>query len=346
MSTMVTDVITHFQTNLGAFYSAASAGITGYVVPIAWAMLGISMMVWCYAVIEGKVTTPLTDWIFKFVCAMIVIYAMSGGYLKLVAEPIFNLGDELQIAVANKVLPGSGSSAVDILTRLDDEIINVITSIFKAAGDAFTALDFGSAALLIVFGLLVAVATLLLLGTAVFFYVFAKVGLSLVLGVGPFFIFGLLNQHTRNYFFSWLNTALYFVFYQLLTVMFVLMFLSILDSYMTQLLVMLGGTTFSVGETVLNLLGMGSVKINVIAVLTPIIVISFAMFFMLLQLPTIASSMTSGSGGSFGHGMYSIVQTLRGGGKGGNGPTPQPTPPSPGSPPGNAPKPKLLPPPR
>jgi type IV secretion system protein VirB6 len=343
---MVTDVITHFQTNLGAFYSAASAGITGYVVPIAWAMLGISMMVWCYAVIEGKVTTPLTDWIFKFVCAMIVIYAMSGGYLKLVAEPIFNLGDELQIAVASHVLPGSGSTAVDIMSRLDDKIINLLTVIFKAAGEAVKALDFGSFALLIIFGLLVAVATLLLIGAAVFFYVFAKVGLSLVLGVGPFFIFGLLNQHTRNYFFSWLNTALYFVFYQLLTVMFVLMFLSILDSYLTSLFTTLGGSTYSITDTVLNIMGLGPVKVNVIAVLTPVIVISFAMFFMLLQLPTIASSMTSGSGGSFGHGMYSIVQTLRGGGKGGgSGPTP-PSPPSPGPTGGGGQTPKLLPPPR
>lgn len=314
---MVTQIATKFEASLGTFYSAASAAISGYVLPIAWVMLGIALLVWCYAIMEGKVQSPLQDWIFKFISAMIVLYAISGGYLSLIADPLFDLGNQLSALVSGA---GGKGTALSTISGLYDLIINLLSIIFETAGLAMKNLAFGTAIQLYLWGVIVAIATLLLMATALFFYIYAKLGISLVLAVGPFFVLGLINQHSRSYFFSWLNTALYFVFYQVLTVLFVVLFLSILTDYMTTLQTQLSGTSFSLVEGVANLVGLGSVQLNVAAAMIPIVIISIAMFFMLFQLPTIAASMTGGSGGAFGNGLYSMVMMMRGrGGKGGGG---------------------------
>ena len=68
-----------------------------------------------------------------------------------------------------------------------------------------------------------------------------------------------------------------------------------------------------------NLIGVGGAGVNVAAVCIPIILISMAMFFIFLQIPTICASLTGGSGGSFGVGLssFSYAKSLLGRGKGG-----------------------------
>lgn len=315
MATMVQDVVTHFTNATNTFIASSAGLISGYVMPIGWTILAIGLLVHAWAIMEGKVQAPLQDWMFKLVAALMVLYAMSGGYLNWLSEPLYNLGDELGTLLAG------GGNAVTSLSTVNDKVLNLLSTIFSAAGESFSFLDFGSAVILLIFGILVFIACYLLIATALFFIVFAKLGISLVLAVGPFFVMALLNQHTRNYFFSWLNTALYFVFYQVLTVLFIILFIGILDQYMTALETKLAGATWSIENAVLNLIGMGGpgTQTNLVATMVPVVVISLAMFFMLLQLPTIASSMTSGSGGAFGNGLYAMSQMFRRGGKKGGG---------------------------
>ena len=319
MSTMVQDVVTHFTTALNTFIAGSAGIISGYVMPIGWTILAIGLLVHSWAIMEGKVQAPLQDWMFKLVAALMVLYAMSGGYFNWISDPLYNLGDELGTLLAG------GGSAVASLAALNDRVLDLISATFSAAGTSFEFLDFGSGAILLIFGILIGIACYLLIGAALFFIIFAKLGISLVLAVGPFFVLGLLNQHTRNYFFSWLNTALYFVFYQVLTVLFIILFIGILNEYITALQTALSGATWSVENAVLNMIGMGGpgTGTNLVATLTPVVVISIAMFFMLMQLPTIASSMTSGSGGAFGNGLYAMSQIFRRGkgGSGGNTPS-------------------------
>lgn len=312
MSTFVPDVISQFNAALTTFLTSSAGVISGYVMPIGWVVLAIGLLVHAWAIMEGKVQAPLQDWLFKLIAALMVLYAMSGGYLNWIGIPLANLGSDLGILLAG------GTDATSVLSNANDRIVELVTVIFRAAGLAMKGLDYGSAVLLVVFGILVGFACFLLIGTALFFIIFAQIGISLVIAVGPFFVLGLLNQHSRNYFFSWLNTALYFVFYQVLTILFISLFLSILEQYINALNVALSGVDYSIKNAVLNMIGMGTAKLNVVATLTPVIIISVAMFFMLLQLPTIASSMTSGSGGQFGNGLYAMARM---GGVGGRGRT-------------------------
>ena len=141
----------------------------------------------------------------------------------------------------------------------------------------------------------------------------------MVLAVGPFFVLALVLPQTRSYFYSWLNTALYFVFYHVFTAIFIFMFIGIINSYVTKLNTSLGSVgTGGVMSMVANLMGVGTASLNVAAITIPILLISISMFFMFLQIPTICSSITSGSGGAFGSGLQSIMHIkglMKGSGK-------------------------------
>jgi type IV secretion system protein VirB6 len=303
---LIKDIYTNFETALSGFYEGAAAGISGYVIPVAWILLGICMLIWCYLVMEGKVAIPVSDWLLKFVGFMLVLHVMGNGYLSWVARPIFNLPSELTTAANHSV-----ADAPELLGQINAKVVDLISAMFIAAGNLATDFAFGSAITLFLIAALVTVAAYMLLATALFAVIFSKLGLSLVLAVGPFFLLALVLPQTRNYFFSWINTALYFVFYHVFTALFVFMFIGILNSYLTKLNARLGaagdGGIQSVASSLAGVSGSGP-GINVIAICLPIILISLAMFCMFLQIPSICASMTGGSGGSFFSGLGVIAR--------------------------------------
>lgn len=301
---IIGDIYSNFERALNGFYEGAAAGISSYVIPIAWVLLGICMLIWCYLIIEGKVAMPITDWLLKFVGFMVVLYIMGNGYLSWVARPIFNLPAELTTALSS-----SATSSPDLLGQVNEKIVDLVSAMFTAGTRLVKDLAIGPAIALFLMGVLVIIAAYLLLAVALFAIVFSKLGLSLVLAVGPFFVLALVLPQTRNYFYSWLNTALYFVFYHVFTALFIFMFIGIINSYVGKLNTQLGstGSGGSVLAMVSNLVGVGGAGLNVAAVCIPIILIAMAMFFMFLQIPVICASMTGGSGGSFGAGLTNLT---------------------------------------
>jgi type IV secretion system protein VirB6 len=301
---IIGDIYSKFDIALGGFYEAAAAGISGFVIPIAWVLLGICMLIWCYLIIEGKVAMPITDWLLKFVGFMVVLYIMGNGYLTWVAKPIFDLPSALTTAMSN-----TATNAPDLLGQVNEKVVDLVSAMFTAGSNLVKELAIGPAIALFLMGLLVVVAAYLLLAVALFAIIFSKLGLSMVLAVGPFFVLALILPQTRNYFYSWLNTGLYFVFYHVFTALFIFMFIGIVNSYMGTLNTTLGGAGGGGGvlNMVANLLGVRGSGLNVAAICIPILLISLAMFFMFLQIPTMCSSLTSGSGGSFGAGLTSIT---------------------------------------
>jgi type IV secretion system protein VirB6 len=312
---IIGDIYNKFEQALDQFYESAAAGISAYVIPTAWVLLGICILIWCYYVIEGKVPFPITDWILRFVGFMIVLHMMGSGYLTLVATPLSNLPSELTNALSASI-----SSAPDVLGQVNEKVVDLVSAMFSAGTDLVRDLAIGPAVALFVMGILVIAATYLLLSAALFSIIYSKLGLSMMFAVGPFFLMALILPQTRNYFFGWLNTVLYFVFYHVFSVLFVLMFIGIFDSYVGSLNTTLGGVpTGGVLSMVARLVGVRGDGLNVAALTIPILLIALAMFFMFLQIPTICASLTGGSGGSIGAGFssFSYAKSLLGRSKGG-----------------------------
>lgn len=300
---IIGDIYSNFERALIGFYEGAAAGISGYVIPVAWVLLGICMLIWCYLIIEGKVAVPITDWLIKFIGFMVVLYVMGGGYLGWVAKPIFDLPTELTTA-----LSASASSAPDLLGQVNEKVVDLVSAMFTAATNLIRDMAVGPAIALFLLGVLVIVSTYLLLAAAMFSIIFSKLGLSMVLAVGPIFLLALVLPQTRSYFHSWLSTAFYFVLYHVFSGIFIFMFIGIVNSYVAQLNSTLGGVSSGgVLSMVARLIGAKGDGLNVAALTIPILLISLAMFFMFLQIPVMCSSLTRGSGGSFGAGLMSFT---------------------------------------
>ena len=300
---IIGDIYNNFERALGGFYEGAASGISGYVIPIAWVLLGICMLIWCYLIIEGKVAVPITDWLLKFVGFMVVLYVMGNGYLSWVARPLFDLPSEL-----TRALSATSGGAPDLLGQVHEKVVDLVSAMFTAGTKLIKELAFGPAIALFLMGVLVIVTVYLLLAAALFSVIFSKLGLSMVLAIGPFFILALVLPQTRNYFFSWLNTVLYFVFYHVFSALFIFMFIGIVHSYVGKLNSTLGGVGGgNVLSMVARLLGASGEGLNVAAICIPLLLISMAMFLMFLQIPTMCASLTSGSGGSLGAGFANLV---------------------------------------
>lgn len=307
-SDIIGDIYANFDRALAGFYESAATGISGYVIPVAWVLLGISMLIWCYLVMEGKVAIPATDWFLKFIGFMLVLHMMGGGYLSWVARPISSLPSELTAAASK-----SGANAPEMLGSVNSKVVDLISVLFTAASNFANDLALGAAIAMFLLATLVTIAAYLLLATALFAVIFSKLGLSLVLAVGPFFLLALVLPQTRSYFFSWVGTALYFIFYHLFTALFIFMFIGIVESYLAHLAVKLGGGAGGDVATMARQLSGASgdgAGMNVVAICVPIILISLAMFCMFLQIPSICASMTGGNGGSFVSGLAVLARAL------------------------------------
>ena len=301
---IISDVHSSFERALFGFFEGAANALSAYVLPVAWVLLGISMLVWCYLIMEGRVGAPLTDWLLKFIAFMILLYVMGDGYLSWVATPIFELPTEL----VNVMTAGRGN-AIEILGRVNDKILDLVSAMFVAGTSLFQELAVGPAIALFLMAVLVTIAAYLLLAAALFSIIFSKLGLSMVLAVGPLFVLASILPQTRRYFYSWISTALYFVFYQILSVIFIFLFIGIIHTYVTKLNDRLGGIGAGGGviSMVARLIGASGEGLNVAALCIPILLISLAMFLMFLQIPTMCASLTTGSGGSFGGGLASFM---------------------------------------
>jgi type IV secretion system protein VirB6 len=300
--TVIADVYNNFDKALSGFYETAAAGLSSYVIPVAWVLLGICLLIWCYMVMEGKAAMPINDWLLKFIGFMVVLYIMGGGYLSWVAQPLFNLPSELTTALSH-----TSGNAQDLLGQVNEKVVDLISAMFAAANRLISDFAIGPAVTLFLLAILVVVAVYLLLASALFSIIFAKLGLSMVLAVGPFFLLALVLPQTRNYFYSWLNTALYFVFYHVFAGLFIFMFIGIVRSYTEKLNSTFGSGAGDAAAMTTGLAQGTGNGWNVAAMCVPLVLISTTMFFLFLQIPTICASLTSGSSGSFGSGLSSAV---------------------------------------
>ena len=289
MATGVLDnVYLKFDGAITGLYASASSGISSYVIPIAWIVLAVLLLVWCYLTMTGKTSMPVLDLFVPFIAFMLVLYAMGSGYTAWIADPLYKLPEELVSAVGR----GSATTPIQALALFEEKFIGLATGGFNLLVDYVKSLAWG--------------------------LVYAKLGLTLVLAVGPFFVFLLVLQHTRDKFFSWLNTALFFVFYYVLCFLFMNLFFNFLDAYINALAGVAANSGAGVAGTIADairnqFMGGDMAKAgNVIVVFMPVVLLTLIMAFMFLQLSTIASSMTSGAGGAVGQGASSLIYYMRG----------------------------------
>jgi type IV secretion system protein VirB6 len=316
-----TDLFANVNAALQATFTSASTGMSNYVIPLGWAMFGVSILVWSFMVMTGRVASPANEWMMKGAAILLILSAAGANYSTWVSGPLFQLPNDLANAI------GSSGTPAQVLDMLETQLNQMLDGIASAVVSSFSNLNFGGGIILFAALVIVSIACALLLIGAAFNVLYAQIGLSLVLSVGPFFIIWMIWKQTQHWAWSWLNTALYYVFLTVLSAMFILLFIQICTHYMSSLesaVTALGPTVPSDSSFAAKLgsllekqvnpqaqIAVATSYLNIFSISLQLAFICLPMFFIEIQLPTIAASMTGGQGGSVGSGFYMVMQAAR-----------------------------------
>lgn len=276
------------QTTL-VFVNQISAKMIAAITPIVIICLTASFVIYGLAIAQGKVEMPFADFAARSAkIAIIVALGLGVGlYQTDIAEVIRNTPDQLASALLNDpTAVDSGTGGI-----IDDALAKG----FQAAADAFEKAGFFAEdgityALL---GVVIILATAIFGAIGAAFLIIAKLALALLAGLGPLFIASMLFPATSKFFESWIGQI---VNYALLIVMFSAIFgllINIYGNYMEQM-------AFD-GE------------VNIPYTVGGAVVLSVALIFVLMQLPSIASGLAGGAAISFFHELRGAKAAASGG---------------------------------
>ena len=285
-----------------AFLTVVVGGISAYVAPIVFIAMGVWLLSWSLLMMFGKVQTPAGDFVIRILVVGFILWLIqSANYISMIVVPAQALSGEL-IAAAS-----TNGNPQNILQTLWSHIYSSFFAGMKSAGLLF-------ADGLVISGIVVAalVVLLTLIGASLvtlsmLFIAYTKIGMGLALAYGPVALALAIWPATRSYFNAWLNTIFYFAVLGFLTAIFIMFFLEIPSKFFERLVT----NSSPGGDFVSRLLNFFSNFAQTIELTLSMSIILVIMFFLMLQLPTIAQSITNGSGGSGTGGLSSVFHVAR-----------------------------------
>ena len=272
------------DTATSTFVSQISTQAIATITPFVTLGLTLGFIAYAIAIIRGAVDMPILDFLARSLrIGIIVSIALAGGmYQSKIAGAIVELPNSLAVALVSDPAEGAGAaSIIDVAAGKG----------FDAASRAFEQSSFFSADGLLygIFGIIIILATAVVVSIGGAFILLAKVALALLAGIGPIFIVAFLWQPLAKFFDMWIGQVLNYV---ILVVLFSALFGLMMDIY--------GGYVADVKF---------ESGVNVAYSLGGAIILSIAMVLVLLQLPGIAGALAGGAGLSYMHEM----RAMRGG---------------------------------
>jgi type IV secretion system protein VirB6 len=279
------------DTVLDNYVNAAIVAGTGYVAgPIA--VLGaVSFIGMGIVLLRGLSEIPLARFIQTagLLALVLAVAGSAGHYNTYLADHLRAFPDELldTFAVGGDAL-GDQVSIGAVLDSIGDRAMAGISAIWAAGGFTDPGPSLFAAVLFVIF-LIFGVAAVIALATA-------KIGLSLVVAVGPLMVVGLLFRATQEYFTKWLSYGVQFAFLAMFVGGIAGMAGAIVDTYI--------GALADPAETV-----------DLVALMAPALtLLLLAKIF--AELPSMASSLSGGIGLSIGNtawrGMHGLMQQAGG----------------------------------
>jgi len=252
------------------------ASITAKILPFVTICLTISLMWYGWLIASGSIREPVFDAL-RRISNIVVIVAIAGAgglYQTQIAEVML----ELPAAIASlftdtaqtpaDFMDDAANNGAEIGTHLNNRAPSGLSSIADA-------LVFGivSVAITVVSALMSAVGMIMLITV--------KIGMGLVVILGPFCILMLLFDSTKSLFSKWLGQALFYSFYAGL---YMLVFMFVMGMFGMLQQGFLDSTAAD--------------QINIFSMLVAIVVFVMCAIGMLAQVPTVVAAVTGGKGGA------------------------------------------------
>ncbi|MBC7489946.1 MAG: type IV secretion system protein [Glaciimonas sp.] len=265
------DMFSHVDAILLVNIGTVATNVIASIKPVATTLLIIYVTFWGWSMMRGVISEPVYDGAFRMIrLSAIVGFALNIGlYNTNISKFLWDSPNALAAVVS-----GTAAAPVDIsVNYLDTTLSNIFDAAFALwdMANATVVPSFG----LILVALLVVIAGSILTSYAAFLFILSKIGLAILLGVGPIFILLLIYEPTKKFFDAWLGQAINYVFTTMLTASVLSVFTSIISSYIT-----------STNGSLLILP-------DIIKVM-PIVILCIIAVLVLHQVPSIASALAGG----------------------------------------------------
>jgi type IV secretion system protein VirB6 len=278
-----TSLFDALDTVLDNYVNAAIVAATGYVSgPIA--VLGtVSFISMGVVLLRGMSEVPLAKFI-QTAGLLALVFAVAGSaghYNTYLADHLRAFPDELldTFAVGGDAL-GDQASIGGVLDGIGDRAMTGISAIWSAGGFTDPGPSLFASVLFVIF-LIFGVAAVIALATA-------KIGLSMVVAVGPLMVVGLLFRSTQEYFTKWLSYGVQFAF--------LAMFVG-----------GIAGLADAIVDNYIAALDANAETVDLVALMAPaLMLLLLAKIF--AELPSMASSLSGGIGLSIGNTAWRGVQ--------------------------------------
>lgn len=231
----------------------------------------LGLMIYGFLVATQKIPTPFSQAlvnIFKIVF-VVAILETGGFYQTQIMEAMLALPDELM-----SVVTGNTTVARDVLADFHNSGLQTATQLGDRAPGMLT--EIGLSILFAIVSLLITLMYTLVTIVGILMMAIVKVGMALVVMVGPIFIAALLFEQTKRFFNHWTEQAYYYTLY---STMFTLMFSLVMG--------MLG----YIQGILLNMTQ--APEINVLQILAAVVFIAVLSIF-LLKLPAVITTKLTG----------------------------------------------------
>jgi type IV secretion system protein VirB6 len=297
---------------LDKFVTSKSEALCGAMAPIALAGISIHFVLIGFMIMRGEVEEPIQTFLWKtFRAALITGIALNGGEYQSV---VVNASQGLVAALLGSL---SGFETVGaVIDDIAEPFAILGQQLYNDANTGF----WPSFGLLAAAGM-VAIAEFLMVAIGLGFFLLAKVGLALVLGIGPAFVLCALWPSTEKYTESWIGQLLNFIVLKVLVALCILMLTDFSSKYASHIV--------ENPET-----------INVLRATISLLMCCGALVVVMLNLPQLASALSggasiSGVGRTVGRALLDVLNKSSNSSKPKPAPVPKPQTrhPMPGSPP-------------
>ena len=237
---------------LSVFVTAKAAAVASAIAPVALTAVTIYIMTIGFAVVRGDVQDPMSTLIARVMrMAIVAGVALSiGEYGNVVVNGVMALQSGLVAAM------GGASSVGGLIDTMTDPYTKLVEALMSA-GTAGLMPKFS----LILAAVIVAVAQAILFPIALGMYLLAKVGLALLLAVGPIFVACALFPATQRFTESWISATLSMVLTSVLLAACIGMVTTLAGQFATAVLAQVGATAFLADVVALLLLSVALVVV-------------------------------------------------------------------------------------
>jgi len=257
---------------LSAYIDATVANVIGAISGAAYTLLFIYVMLWGWSTLRGMISEPVTDGVTRVVrLALITSLAINVGvYNGFLANLLWQMPD----AFAQAVVTGFSNQS-------EPQYLDGLMSKLYDLGDAYWQVANAQGGLVPNLGLIAVALCVWIIGLATtaygaFLLALAKIALAIILGIGPVFVLMLMFDATKRFFDAWIAQVLNYVFLVALTAAAIKLVMTVLDQYLS------------------DAIAAGVLADPSISQALPALALSAISCLILMQLPSIASSLAGG----------------------------------------------------